>query len=390
MGLLGKLRQQLNPLLQSAADPRVSVADLGERQRKLLERVQETRASAAAARRVLEAKIAAARGVMERIVAPPGGSEPAASAAVRDLVAHDLHALEEELRALDRDERALPGLELRLRSELDALRVRQDVADARASTRATQSRLREALDGIAGELSILSETLERAERRAGGGDGAHVERSQSDIATDAGATARWLARRFEIELRDRRMSGLRSELADGRLAAGRLALEWERLLPTLAPRHPSEPLALASLPTLADQSYRQGAAALEAALELARSARPESSERQVSSSVPEGMTAVRQQAAGLIQQARGSADALERARLELGTISASRSGDAVEAATRTLLAALDRAKAVHEQLSTNAAERGERARHAGVSPAQLKGERDGDDSGAERDASRHS
>ncbi len=366
MGILREIRRRLEPLLEPAPDPRAAFGDLGERQQQLLARVQQVRAAGAATRGRLEAKIAEARASLDRAVHPPSagepGEQPRGDGALRDVVAHELHLLEEELRAFDREESLLPPLERRLRAELDALRVRQDVADARSSTREAQARVREALEGIAGELTELSGAIERAERRSGRlHERAAAINELSGFAaataagTSAGASARWLASRFEIEAQDQSMAPLRAELDAGRGAAERLAAEHERLLPALA-RRASDPMALATVPALVEESYAQGVAALESVLDLVRAARVANAGTTTGSGdTSEETSALRRQAGELIGQAERCGAALERARLELASISASGSAEAVEAVTRTLLAALDRARAVQEQLRADSA-----------------------------------
>jgi DNA repair exonuclease SbcCD ATPase subunit len=369
MQLLREIRRRLEPLLEPAPDPRGTLGDLGERQRQLLDRVQEVRAAGAATHRQLDAKIAQARVSLDRATRPSAAGESsgqpgseAAPAALRDELAHELHLLEEELRALDRDESALPALERRLRAELEALRMRQEVADARSSTREAQARVREALEGIADELAGLSGTLEQAERRT---SRLHERAAAIDeltgrasAATGAGASARWLARRFELEAEGESMAPLRAELEAGRAAAERLATEHERLLPSLAQRRASDPAALASVPSLVDESYSSGMAALESALELTRAARSVNVGAAAGSVVlSEAASGLRGQASELIGQAERCGASLERARLELASISASGSAEGLEVVTRTLLAALDRARAVQEQLREESADR---------------------------------
>jgi len=185
------------------------------------------------------------------------------------------------------------------------------------------------------------------------------------------------------ELREVLQSGFLSvDSMEGLEAVDGLVREYEQLQPVLERRQETDPLSLAYIGTLAEQTYRQGLNALTSVLELVR-ATHSSSEESLRSEIAllegeilslrgdEAQTArigmkqetvaLHRERLNMIEQQRLRKDkllhqsgrceaSLAQARLELAALRASSSEMTVSALTETLQSTINQAKEVQEEL----------------------------------------
>lgn len=177
MGLLRRLILQmriwLKALTAPAADPRQTFAYAYQRQRELLQNVQQALVSIAAAKERLEAKTAETQQKLPRLEEQARRSliarrEDLARLALqrRQIAAMELRALEDQVREIQQEEQRLTIVEQRLAAQIEAFHARQEVIAARYSAAEAQVRVTEALTGLSQELSDLGLALEEAEQKA--------------------------------------------------------------------------------------------------------------------------------------------------------------------------------------------------------------------------------
>ena len=385
----------LGTLLTPAADPRRAFADVVERQQELLARVRRAQASINGSRRRIEAKLEEGRSKLRalREQARRAGRDDVTrfAAGLHRLAAQEFHALEEELRSLQQEEAVLPLVEQRLVAEVDALRARQAVLEARHRTEEAHVSVREALGGIADEVASLGAALEHAEQRSerlqarASAIGQLVDLGipQGPGGTTGDASARRLALRFSFEAGNEELAEFKEQLDRGLEAVQHLLYEFEQLKPLLRRRRATDPLAVAHVPALAEETYRQGMSALEDALELMRAihspgrrqleaeiaaleqelAAPQldGAQSERARTVQETLASLERQLEALerqrlrvdelIRHAGRCQAALQQSRIEVAGISASGSEINASAVIETLLKTLQQARAVQEEMT---------------------------------------
>ena len=390
--LVPKSRRWVESLLAPAADPRRTYADALERRQEYLGQVREARARIAAARERLKATIAAARrqlaSLEERAAREDGASTSRFVLPVRQRTEQEIQVLASELRALEQDEDGLLLVEQRLVAEIDALGARREILAVRNSTARAQVRLREALSEISQErdgLDLALERVEQSESRA-----TELEELLGMGWSRQGGLpvveeAQRLALRFSSEAGNEEVAAFTEQLRHGLRSVQLLVQEYEQLMPALEKRGQSEPISVAYVPVLAEETFRQGIQALQHALELARTLRAPGA-RELAEEIAaleqeldaarasddkaarvqglrdslavlqeqrEALDRYRAHIDRLIRQAERCTTALRQARTDLASISASTAEASVSDVTATLLKTLRQAKEVQEEFITS-------------------------------------
>ena len=168
------LRGWLNAVLEPAPDPRRTFAQVGERQRELLGRVQQSLAAIRAAKRRLEGRAVDLRARLRSMEQQArqslaAGREDLARLALewRHGAGQALQTLDTQLAELQHEEGQLVLVEHRLAAQVEGFQARLEVIAARHSTAEAQLRLAEDLTGISDDLAGLGITLEQMEQRTG-------------------------------------------------------------------------------------------------------------------------------------------------------------------------------------------------------------------------------
>ncbi len=167
-----KLKAGLTALMEPAADPRQAFADPQIRQQELLTRVREALAQNSALRERLERRCIQLAKQLPQLEttarkAVAEGREEAARLMLqqRQLAVAELKALESCVREVRLEESRIGLIEQRLSAQMEALRVRQEMATVRYTAAESQVLAHEALSGISKELGDLDAAIEQAEEK---------------------------------------------------------------------------------------------------------------------------------------------------------------------------------------------------------------------------------
>ena len=271
----------LASLLAPAEDPRRVFVDARQHREDLLERVREARKRLAGARERLATGVEKAREKLALLDERAGSARTESLARftrqLRRMAGEELGGLEAQLDELREEEELLPLIEQRIVAELDALRSRDRVLDARHSTADARASLLEAVGDEGDELSDLDAALQHTALRteAMQARAAAIDRLVGLVevrggdAQPSGGAASQLAQRFAREAGRMANAPLAEQLYAGLQSLQRLVFEYEQLKQLLQKRNAVDPLAVARLPALADETYEQGISVLEDALSLA-------------------------------------------------------------------------------------------------------------------------
>jgi len=386
----------VNSLLAPARDPRVVFAEADHRHSELVEKVRRARAGVARSKKRLTANAEEARRQLSRLEqqtreANSAGQQVLARFAteLREAAAEELSTLEQHIRELEQEEELLALAGRRLASEIEGHLARKHAAEGRDYSAQAHAHAREALGSVSEELTRLDEALEDAQQRAermedrasaiGNVMGLGVLRGAGRAGADP---ARRLVRRYTVEAGNDQPPAYRKQLDGGLKALQALAYEYEQLRPVLQRRATADPLSVAYIPALAEETYRQGLSVLENALELTKTvhspdrARLEADipdlEKEIESLTANGSEAVRirirqdtvashRQRLAMLERHEASLDdllhqagrceaTLHRTRVELTGLRTSNQETAVSAATESLRTAIDQANEVREEL----------------------------------------
>ena len=167
------LSNALGSLMEPAEDPRQSAPNAEQRQNALQAQVHQALIDVTATRRRLTEKALAARVQAQELkeqagVALQAGREDLARSALhrRALVAAEIASLEQHITEIQVEEERLSLLEQNLRSQIETLHARQQIAAARQTAAGAQVRIGEALYGVSDELLDVALELDRHEQDA--------------------------------------------------------------------------------------------------------------------------------------------------------------------------------------------------------------------------------
>ena len=395
-------KAMLSGLLSPPQDPRRVYAVAYQRQKELMGKVRQAKANVAASKSRLQAKTEEVRQNLSWPESTPGQTHPEGREGLarlaqrrRQAALEELHGMEQQVQKLEQDEGALTLIEQRLAAEIEAFSTRQEVAAARYSTAEAQLRINEALAGLSEELASLGLVLERAEQRT---EEMQAEASTFALTVDPNSPESEVlnsprkATEGESDaaspadlkrLKRKLQTGFsRMDSGAGLKALRGLAHQYDHLRPLLVGRKSTDPLAVAYIPSLAEETYRQGLSVLAGALVLTEAMESSGKEglqaeiieleREIVSLSEDGTQAtrvrLRQEALAshrermevisrqqlrvdqlLLQSGRCEAS-LERTRMELAALKAESSEGDVSAVTETLQRTIDQAREVQEEL----------------------------------------
>jgi phage shock protein A len=163
----------VDALFKPAEDPRQAFTRPDQSPGKLLEAIRQALAAASASRISLEgraaqlaAKLRTLEGqAREALVA---GREDLARLALqrRQAIEEALRALERQAATVQREEHRLALVEQQLMSQIEQLQTRRQVLAAEYTAAEAQVRIQEALSGVSRELADVGNTLQQAEEEA--------------------------------------------------------------------------------------------------------------------------------------------------------------------------------------------------------------------------------
>ncbi len=384
MAIFEGLKQRLKEMLAPAEDPRIRYADAFQRHRELIAKVARARANLAGSRTALESKLSVARSQLKPLQLPPE-TDPFA-AKLREIVEEELRALESEVVELDQEEQELTALEQRLTLQEQAFAARQSALAARYNAGEARARLQEELSSW-DALATVGLVVEKAEQKT---EDVRARAAMIDnltgftVAPEDGMPARQLANRYSSEASAEESPELRRLLTSGVKTLLELEFEYGQLKAVLSRRRESDPLATAYVPTLADETYRQGLSTLEDALALAMAIRSPGTEKlegriqelsrevrdlqgkqtdealkgiqfreEAISSAQERLQIVQRQRLRieeLIHHCDQCVAALNRTRIELAALKVDSAGTSVDAVIASLRKTIDEARAVQAEM----------------------------------------
>ena len=400
--LIPKSNAWLNALLAPAEDPRQVFAAAHQRQQELMGKVRQARANIAASKKRLQAKTEEVRNKLSQLETslgqrPPDSGDVLARFAQqrRQAALEELHTLDQQVQMLEQDEWALSLIEQRLAAEIETFSTRQEVVAARYSTAEAQVRIQEALAGLSDELASLGLVLEQAEQRtedmqAGAVDIDRLVESVNPetpgIPVGGSKTKRPADGSVPAELKrlrkDLQTGFSRIESTGGLKALQGLVHQHDQLRRLLERRKSTDPLAVAYIPSLAEETYRQGLSVLADALAL-REAIESSDKERLQAEIIELETEIeslskdktqatrvqlREEALAshkerleiinrqqlrvdqLLHQSARCEASLDRTGMELASLKADSTEANVSAVTETLWRTIDQAREVQEEL----------------------------------------
>lgn len=170
--LMNQLTSMFKSLMEPAEDPRKTFADPGQRQQELLQRVREALLQNTNLRTRLQQRIAQLQVKIPQLQATAKqavavGRDDMARMALqqRQLALMELKTLEANVQEIWLEEQRISIVEQRLTAQIDAIRVRQEMTNARYTAAESQVMVHEALNGFSKELSDLGQTIEVTEQK---------------------------------------------------------------------------------------------------------------------------------------------------------------------------------------------------------------------------------
>lgn len=391
MGMFSLLKDWLKTLTAPAEDPRLTYADAFQKHQELMGKLRRAREKLAAARKVLEERLGEAKSRQQRI--ETDGSQDPFAVQLRQIVGEDLTALEAEVKELEQEENELVMVERRLLVQEEAFTARQAALAARSSAAEARVRIHKELGGVSEELAELGVTLEKAEQRT---EDVQARALAIEHLADLGAlvggqvfgdaAAQQLASRYTSEARIEKSVPLRRLLGSGFQNLLELEYEHKQLQGVLNRRKETDPLSVAYITPLAQETYRQGLGTLQDGLSLIQAIRSPGKER-----LEERVRELEQEVQALKEEATDAAQvrvkfreeaivstreqlemvqrqqlrvdellhqcgqcvvALNRTRIELSALNVEDSRTSVEAATASLRKTINEAKEVQDELKS--------------------------------------
>ena len=182
------LHTRLETLLEPAEDPRTAFADSAQRQHDLLARVREALARNSLLRRQIQDRVAQLQAKLPKLEelakqTLAAGREDLTRLALqqRQLVLVELKSLETSAKDVQLEEGRIAIIEQRLATQIEAMRMRQEITAVRYSAAESQVMVSEAISGASRELADLDQAIEQAEQNA---DHMQARASAIDQLTD--------------------------------------------------------------------------------------------------------------------------------------------------------------------------------------------------------------
>ena len=389
MGILSPLKSWLKGFAAPAEDPRLAFADASQRHRELMGKVRRAREKLAASKTDLETQLTEARSRQQRL--ETGESEDPFAMQLRQIAKEELQTLEAEVKVLEREEKELATVEERLSVQEKAFAARQETLAARHSAAEARVSIQQELGGVSEELADLGVALEEAEQRT---DDVQARASTIGHLADLGAlvggqpfgdpAGRQLASRFASEAAIEESAPLKRLLGFGFKALMELESEYRQLQAVLNRRKETDPLSVAYVPALAEETYRQGLGVLQDGVTLVQAIRSPgkealeerireqeeevrafeqegTDEAQVRIRLREEAIASTREQLELVQRQQLRVDellhqcgqcvsALNRSRIEMAALKVEGARTSVDAITASLRKTIDQAKQVQEEL----------------------------------------
>lgn len=280
---VGGFKGWVKRLLAPAEDPRLTSAPAAERQQEVLEKVRQARAKLVSSKNQLQAKVAEGR-ERQRQLDAQAAQDPFALQ-LRQIVSEELAALERDIADMETDERELALVEQRLASQVETLAAHQETLKARYTATKARVQLRTELGGLPANLAELGLALEKAEQRSEEiqARAAALEHVAGLGSLKAGPifrdpAAQELASRYASEANLEQAAALKQQLGSGFKTILELEFEYRQLQSVLERRKGTDPLSIAYLPDLGEETYLQGLSILKDALDLAEAIRSPSRE----------------------------------------------------------------------------------------------------------------
>ena len=391
MGILSSLKGWLKGLIAPAEDPRLVYADAFQRHGEVMAKVRRARGKLATSKRDLETRLTEARSRQQRL--ETGESQDPFSVQLRQIVGEELRALEADVKDLEQEEKELGMVEQRLSVQEEAFTARQEALAARHSAAEARVSIHKELGGVADELADLGVALENAEQRA---ENVHARASDIEHMAGLGAlvggrafgdpAAQQLAGRYTSEAGIEKSIHLKRLLGSGFKVLLELEYEYRQLQAVLDRRKATDPVSVAYVPSLAEETYRQGLSALQDSVSLVQAIRSPGKEKleerirelekEVQTLRQEGTDAAqvrikfreeeiastrdrlemvqRQQlrVEELLHQSGQCVAALNRTRIELAALKVEGARTSVDAVTASLRKTIDEAREVQEELKS--------------------------------------
>ena len=389
MGFLSPLKGLLKGLTAPAEDPRLAYADASQRHRELMGKVRRAREKLAASKTDLETRLTEARGRQQRL--ETGESDDPFAMQLRQIASEELRTLEAEVKVLEQEEQELATVEQRLKVQDEAFTARQETLAARHSAAEARVSIQQELGGVSEELADLGLALEKAEQRT---EDVQARASAIGHLTDLGAlvggqpfgdpVARQLASRFASEAAIEEYAPIKRLLGSGFKTLLELESEYRQLRAVLDRRQETDPLSVSYVPSLAEETYRQGLGVLQDGVTLVQAIRSPGKEaleerireqeeeveafkaegtdeakvrirlrEEAIASTREQLELVQQQQLRvdeLLHQCGQCVSALNRSRIEMAALKVEGARTSVDAVTASLRKTIDQAKEVQEEL----------------------------------------
>ena len=273
MGLFDAVTGFFGKLTASAEDPRLTYPASVARHEELIEELKTARARLASSRGQLESKVADAREKLSQLSSGKG-NDPV-SDQLGAMAEEELKTLDQEIEDVAAEEEELEIAERRLTAQADAFSARREALNAIQEAAEARIRVREELGGLPEELDNLGAALEQAERRTRDiqsraaviGDLADFRAAQGGRGF-SDPEAQRIATRYASTLRGERAEVPKRQLELGFRTLVELETEYRQVQLVLGKRKETESLSVSYVPTLAEETYKQGLSVLGDALEL--------------------------------------------------------------------------------------------------------------------------
>ena len=391
MGIFSSLKGLLKALTAAAEDPRLTYVDAFQRHRELVGKVGRAREKLATAKKDLEARLTEARSRQQRL--ETGESQDPFAMQLRQIVLEELRALEAEVKGLEQEEKEMAMVEQRLSVQEEAFTARQEALAARHTAAEARVSIHRELSGVSEELAALGVALEKAEHRA---ENVEARASAIEHLGDLGAlvggqafgdpAAQQLASRYASEAGIEESIPLKRLLGSGFKTLLELEYEYRQLQAVLDRRRGTDPLSGVYVPSLAEETYRQGLGVLQDGVSLVQAIRSPGKEKleERTRELEEEVQALRQERTDaaqvrvkfkeeeiastrdrlemvqrqqlrveeLLHQCGQCVAALNRTRIEMAALKVEGARTSVDAVTSSLRRTIDEAREVQEELKS--------------------------------------
>ena len=389
MGLFDSVKGFFQSIGTGAEDPRLTNPAYAARHDELIEQLKAARARLASSRGQLETKVAEARAKLSQLAS--GDTKDLVSEQLRTMIEAELDTLDQEIKDLIEEEHELEIAQQRLTAEAEALSARREALSAIQEAAEARIKVREELSGLSSELAGVGSALEQAERRTRDaqaratviGELANLRAAQGGKGF-SDPKAQQMATRYVATLRGEKSEVPKRQLDLGFRTLVELETEYRQVQAVLGKRKETDPLSISYVPSLADETYKQGLSVLGDAIDLLLAIRNPSQEEleaniaeleitvEASAEDAESPAGVRARLAAetleshrhrlamlqrnqlhvdeLVHQCERCVAALNSTRLEIAALQAEGSKTSVDSVTTSLESTLKQAREVQEEM----------------------------------------